>query len=215
MTGPACKFSQFDWHLSVVIKYSWRWCQNTAQCSLSTHGLTFARVAHGGCLCGLTVVSLWSHCGITVEATEADYEDAWLTLTVLLCNVACMTVVMVVDCCSITRDSDFTILGEPRRDPEHLVTSGAFTGQIQGQQTHFASLLSVNLKERQKVCRGWRFWSGLWPEGGGKKVREWDRWEERRQERQGVREKSIIWYNSSSDSGYSAPGVLHLPETMT
>ena len=51
-----------------------------------------------------------------MEATEADYEDAWLTLTVLLCNVACMTVVMVVDCCSITRDSDFTILGEPRRD---------------------------------------------------------------------------------------------------
>ena len=50
----------------------------------------------------------------TVEATEADY--GLTVLTVVLCNVACMTVVMVVDCCSITRDSDFTILGEPRRD---------------------------------------------------------------------------------------------------
>ena len=64
----------------------------------------------------VSVVSLWCPYPITVEATEADYEDAELTLTVLLCNVACMTVVMVVDCCSITRDSDFTILGEPRRD---------------------------------------------------------------------------------------------------
>ena len=50
----------------------------------------------------------------TVEAREADYRLT--VLTVVLCNVACMTVVMVVDCCSITRDSDFTILGEPRRD---------------------------------------------------------------------------------------------------
>ena len=50
------------------------------------------------------------HQGLRVTGHEAH--------CVLCCGlaVACVKVVMVVDCCSITRDSDFTILGEPRRD---------------------------------------------------------------------------------------------------
>ena len=87
---------------------------------------------------------------------------------------------MVVDCCSITRDSDFTILGEPRRDPEHLVTSGAFTGQIQGQQTHLPPHLSHNLRLKTESLTGleilvaWLAELGVERGGGGRKVRESD-----------------------------------------